>query len=158
MLRSDIDLGEERVVKALIVAAFDIATVGVRAVIGGVLSLDGVADLLWRDPLRVRPDEVPDKLEESAPRAGVGRSHGEKGNRSWLLIILTSRPSRFRTTKMVIFLPIRPLQPRAGSSQTGSSAVGDPGRREVRGILNSLTPKQSDVAPVNQKCSPMRRR
>lgn len=75
MLRSDIDLGEERVVKALVVASIDIATVGFRAVVGGVLRLDGVADLLRRYPLRVRPDELPDKLEESAPRAGVFRSH-----------------------------------------------------------------------------------
>jgi hypothetical protein len=59
------------VVEIPVVAALDVPLVGVRAVVRRVLCFDNVADLLWRDALRVGPDDLSDELEESNTRGTV---------------------------------------------------------------------------------------
>jgi len=63
----DVDLGEEGMVEVGIVPAIDVPPVGLGTVVGRVLCLDGVPDLLWRDALRVGPDDL--TSSKSPPRA-----------------------------------------------------------------------------------------
>ena len=63
-----IDLREERMVRALVMAALHVPAMRLGPVILGMLGLDMVPELLRRHTLRMCTQDLPQKFKESQPR------------------------------------------------------------------------------------------